>query len=88
MGKKNSNTLEDLNNHLFSQLDRLDDESLQGEKLTEEIDRAKAIGVIAKNITDNAKVVIEAEKFRDSKWDADAEVPKMLIGDESDGKKK
>ena len=41
------NSLEDLNNHLFAQLERLGDEDLAGEDLSKEIERAKAIGGMA-----------------------------------------
>ena len=36
------NKLTDLNNHLFAQLERLGDEDLSGEKIADEVKRAKA----------------------------------------------
>ena len=58
-----NNTLSDLNNHLFAQLERLGDEDQQPEQLQLEINRSKAISSIAKNIIDNARVTIEGTKF-------------------------
>ena len=74
------NTLIDLNNHLFAQLERLSDEELKGEALSEEIDRAKSIAVIAKAIIDNGSLVLDAKKFRDNRMDIDNNLPKMLEG--------
>lgn len=74
------NTLIDLNNHLFAQLERLSDEELKGEALSEEIDRAKSIAVIAKTIIDNGSLVLDAKKLRDNRMDIDNNLPKMLEG--------
>ena len=77
MRKSMKNTLGDLNNHLFMQLERLNDEDLKGEKLTEEIERSKAVATIAKEIVLNAKVVLEAKKYSVEYMQ---ENPKMLEG--------
>lgn len=60
---KMKNTLLDLNNHLFAQLERLNDEELTGENLKIETERAKAIADVAGKIIDNAALSIQAAKL-------------------------
>ncbi len=74
------NTLGDLNNHLFAQLERLGDEELTGDKLQEEINRAKSITCVASQIISNGSLVLEAKKLTDDRIDADTKMPKMLEG--------
>lgn len=75
------NKLVDLNNHLFVELERLNDEDLKGEALAEEISRAKAITGVASNIIENAKVVLEAEKVRANSPLPNMRMPAMLEHD-------
>lgn len=74
------NTLGDLNNHLFAQLERLGEEDLKGEELIEEINRAKAITSIASQIISNGSLILEAQKLMDNRENADTRIPKILEG--------
>lgn len=58
------NKLSDLNDHLFSQIERLGDESLKGEDLQQELDRARGITGISQQIIQNADLVLKAEKMK------------------------
>lgn len=53
------NKLTDLNDHLFAALERINDESLTGNKLTEEIERSKAITSVAAVVVNNAKLALD-----------------------------
>lgn len=74
------NTLGDLNNHLFAQLERLSNEELTGDQLNEEIDRARAVMGVASKIIETGSLVLEAQKFIDDKMDANSQLPRMLEG--------
>ncbi len=58
------NKLIDLNNHLFAQLERLNDEELKGDQLREEIDRSKAVTGVSKEIVSNARLALDAEQLK------------------------
>lgn len=61
------NTLGDLNNHLFEQLERLDDSSLTAEEIATEISRARAVTEVSSAIVANSKLMLDAMKFQDEK---------------------
>lgn len=72
------NTLSDLNNHLFAQMERLGDESISPEELKVEIDRSKAINVIARNIIDNAKLTLDAVKYSNDNLPSGKSIPEQF----------
>ena len=74
------NTLGDLNNHLFAQLERLSDEDIKGEKLLEDINRAEAVSTIAQQIISNGALALKAKQIASNSLDADIKMPKMLEG--------
>lgn len=75
------NTLMDLNNHLFAQLERLNDEELKGEALSTEIERSSAITSIAKEIVANANLQLSALKLKAEYQGLEkGEVPRLLTG--------
>lgn len=74
------NSLGDLNNHLFAQLERLNDEELTGDKLIEEIHRAKSVTSVAHQIIATGSLVLKAKQLVDDRMDADTKLPKMLEG--------
>ncbi len=71
------NTLLDLNNHLFEQLERLNDEDLKGEALQEEIKKSQAITSVAREIVSNGNLVLKARIVASEAPDGGT-YPKML----------
>lgn len=72
------NKLSDLNNHLFAQLERLGDEEVKGDNLTEEINRAKAITNIAQQIVNNGNLVLNAIKTREEYFPGQKSLPEIF----------
>lgn len=70
------NNLQDLNNYLFEQLERLNE--VDKDNMIDEIKRAQAISGVADRVIDNGKLALEVEKFKDEKMDPRSELPKML----------
>lgn len=72
------NKLVDLNNHLFAQLERLNDEDLKGDALVEEIGRAKAITNIAQQIVNNGNLVLNAIKTKEEYFPNNKILPEIF----------
>lgn len=58
------NKLTDLNNILFEQIERLNDDDLQGDALKQQIKKSQTIESIAGRIIANANTVLKAEKLK------------------------
>lgn len=58
------NKLSDLNNHMFEQLERLNDDDLTREDLEKEIKRARAMSNVATKIIDNGQLILDAQKIQ------------------------
>jgi hypothetical protein len=73
-----TNTIIDLNNKLFAQLDRLSDEKLTAEAMASEINRAKAVTEIACQIISVGSLALKAKIALKSGSDLGGTLPKML----------
>lgn len=82
-----SNNLQDLNDMLFNQLVRLDNDNLNQEELKREQGRAKAMVNIGTVIVNNANTVLKAEQIYDQRVGTDLKMPRM-IGIEHDAEDK
>lgn len=82
------NKLTDLNNHLFAQLERLSDEDLTAEQITQECGRADAIVAVADQIVRGADLQLKAlnllavhgDRFKPHLTMLEAPAPKPVEG--------
>lgn len=74
------NSLIDLNNHLFAEMERLGDEDLKGDELKAELERANMISGVARAIIDNANTVLRAARFQEDRLDINNRAPELLLG--------
>lgn len=72
------NKLSDLNDYLFLQLERLNDETLKGNALQDEIERSKALTGVAREIVANANLELEARKFVADGFNGKRELPASM----------
>lgn len=73
------NTLGDLNNHLFAQLEKLNDEDLNGDQLDAEIKRTEAMAKISEQIIKTGELQFKAMQHMDEYgYERTKAVPEML----------
>lgn len=76
---KTKTTLNDLNEYLFQEMDRLTNEDLSAEDLDKEIKRSDALQRIARTVIDNGSLALQAKKHLDEYGQGD-KVELTLIG--------
>ncbi|MGN0489363.1 MAG: hypothetical protein ACI4HO_08895 [Ruminococcus sp.] len=57
------NTLADLNNYLFEELERLTDDEMTDDELAREIKRSSAVSNVARTIISNGTLALGAAKY-------------------------
>ena len=73
------NTLGDLNNHLFAQLEKLSDDDLSGDELDTEIRRSEAMAKVSEQIIKTGELQFKAMQHMDEYgYDRPRAVPEML----------
>ncbi len=72
------NTLGDLNNHLFAEIERLGDEDLKGDALTQEIQRAEAVTKVSAQIIANGALLLKAKTYYGDRLHSDEKIPQLL----------
>lgn len=73
------NTITDLNNYLFEEIERLTDDELSGEEFDKAVKRSKAVNDVAKTIVANGALALNAQKYLfDSGQETKVEIP--LLG--------
>ena len=79
------NTILDLNNHLFEQLERLNDEDLSEEQIDIELRRAEGMTKIAEKIIQNGELAYKTMRHMDDYGyglDKNRAIPAMLMSGE------
>lgn len=76
------NTLEDVNNLLVAQLEKLSDEVLSKEELELEVERSRAMGKLTDDILKTQALALRAVATLSEVTTKDVTPPKMLLGGE------
>ena len=77
---RTKNTLSDLNDYLFMEIEKLSDDDLSDDEIKRECTKARAIQGLAHAVINNAKLVLDAKKL-DIK-EGEHVAPRILLGNE------
>ena len=77
------NTVVDLNNYLFEQLERINDDTLEGEALDATLRKADAVRQIAEVIVKNGELALKTVKAINEYGTTPVAPPAYLLGDGS-----
>lgn len=72
------NKLDDLNNHLFAQLERLSEEDLTADGIEQEIKRTEAIVAVSTQIVRNADLALKAASLMAEYGRVGVSLPAMI----------
>lgn len=79
------NKLTDLNDYLFEQLERLNDDDLTQEELDREIAISKQVVKVSQTIINNAQLLLQAKKHFDETGTKNDEIaPLLSLGEKQD----
>lgn len=77
---KTRNTLNNLNNILFAQLEKLAEDDLIGEELEQELKRSDRMNSVADKIIANARLMLDAQKLVYESGKEIEKLPRILEG--------
>jgi hypothetical protein len=75
------NGLADLNDYLFMQIERLDDENLTGDELKLELERVDKIVSVANAVISNGQLILKACSAAENMTNYDSKSMKLLTGE-------
>ena len=75
------NTLADLNNILFEQLERLSDDNLTDEELEKQLKKTDQIVKVSEKIIANGELAFRAIQHKDKYYGTGKQLPPMLEGE-------
>ena len=73
-----ADTISHVRNALVTQLDRLTNDDLEGDKLQTEINRARAMSKISEQVLDAGRLALQAALFVDTSMSANPKLPEYF----------